>query len=173
MNEMRENWEKKRGIGRSVGSFRRFNDFIHTMNMEEVRFVGREWTWANNRVGEGFVEKHLDRFFAYPSWHYQFPNAIVNHIQKQVSDNSLLILETKPNCQSNSKWFYFDKRFIELSGFDQTVLDAWNQPQFGNPMFQVCEWIKQCRISLLKLKGTQRMNSGKVSMDIKRQMALM
>lgn len=124
MNEIRENLEKKGGTGRSAGSFRRFNDFIRTMNMEKVRFVGREWTWANNRVGEGFVEERLNRFFASTSWHYQFPNAIVNYIQKQASDHILLILETKPNCQSRSKRFYFDKRFIELPGFEQTILDA-------------------------------------------------
>lgn len=82
MNEIRESWEKKGGNRRLAGSFRRFNDFIRVMNMEEVRFVGRGWTWANNRAGEGFVEKRLDRFFASPTWHYRFPNAIVHHVSK-------------------------------------------------------------------------------------------
>lgn len=65
------------------------------MNMVEVRFRGKEWTWANNRAGEDFVEERLDRFFASPDWNLQFPKAVVHFIQKQASDHCLLILETK------------------------------------------------------------------------------
>lgn len=43
--------DKKRGRERSVSSFWPFRNFVNEMEMEEVLFKGRMWTWANNRVG--------------------------------------------------------------------------------------------------------------------------
>lgn len=48
--------------------------------MVEIRFRGTEWTWANNRVGEAFVEEKLDRLFTSPEWNLQFPKAVVHHM---------------------------------------------------------------------------------------------
>lgn len=39
---------KKGGRQRSEVSLRWFNDFVSSMVMEEIRYVGRKWTWANN-----------------------------------------------------------------------------------------------------------------------------
>lgn len=52
-------------------------------------------------------------------------------------------------------------------------MDAWNAPQRGNPMFQVCERIKNCRASLLKLRMTHNMNSSKAILEIKKRMEVM
>lgn len=97
--------------------------------MAEVRFNGRIWTWANNRVGEGFVEERLDQFFASPEWQITFPHTVVTHELTQASDNSLLILEDKPLCQQYKKCFFFDKRFFDLLDFEMAVDQAWNSDQ--------------------------------------------
>lgn len=36
--------------------------------MEEVIFKGKRWTWANNRMGEEFIEERLDMFFGSVEW---------------------------------------------------------------------------------------------------------
>lgn len=38
-------------------------ELIEKMEIEEIAFYGREWTWANNWNEEGFIEVRLDRFF--------------------------------------------------------------------------------------------------------------
>lgn len=48
--------------------------------MVEVKFQEPEWTWANNRIGEGYIEERLDRFFTSPDWHIRFPKALVLQI---------------------------------------------------------------------------------------------
>lgn len=103
------------------GSIKMFRVFIREISMMEVGHKGRDWTWANNREGESFVKERLYRLFASLEWIYQFPKAIVQHVQKQASDNCLLILEDKPLSQHISKRFYFDKRILEVPAFKEEV----------------------------------------------------
>lgn len=143
-----------------------FKDFISDMNLVEVKYVRKHWTWANYREGEGFVEERLDKFLASPEWTYQNPNFVVHHAQKQTSDHCLLMLENKPSRLHIAKRFYFDRRFLKVSDFEQVVNGAWNAQHFSTPMFQVCERIKSCGVALLKLRGKNKMNSDQDIMEI-------
>lgn len=57
LNKIKSASEKKGGKKRSKGGFRCFRQFIRDMQMNELNFSKREWTWANNREGKGFVEE--------------------------------------------------------------------------------------------------------------------
>lgn len=59
LNEILEPFEKKDGRLRTAGSFRFFNDIIRLMSMEEVKCVRNDWSWANNREGEWYIEERL------------------------------------------------------------------------------------------------------------------
>lgn len=54
LNDIRDGAEKKGGRPRTAGSFRHFSDFIQDLGMVEIKFSGHAWTWANNRLGEGY-----------------------------------------------------------------------------------------------------------------------
>lgn len=115
LNDIRKS-EKKSGRGerrRTEGSCRQFRSFIDNMEMGEINFKGRQWTWANNRENESYVEKRLDRFFASPDRLLLWPQVMVSHVAKQSSDHSLLILDSKPDIVKTKKRFYFDERFLE------------------------------------------------------------
>lgn len=47
-NDIRNPEEKKGERTRFEGSCKGFREFIQRMNMEEITFQGRGWTWANN-----------------------------------------------------------------------------------------------------------------------------
>lgn len=141
--------------------------------MEEVRYIGRDWTWANNRVGERFVEERLDRFFASPEWHYLFPKAVVHHVLKQSSNHCLLILEDNPVGHRAKSRFQFDKRLLDDPEFEEVVENAWNDHQQGTPMYQLCGRIRSSGIALLKLKSMIHMNSAQAISGIKRKMETM
>lgn len=47
------------------------------MEMEEIKAVGKMYTWENNREGERFVEEKLDIFFGSGSWLLKHPKAKV------------------------------------------------------------------------------------------------
>lgn len=85
-------------------------ELIEKMEMEEIAFHRRGWTWANNGKEEGFLEVRLDRLFGSAQWLLDHPAAIVQHVERQSSDHSLLILDTKPEQMRRKARFYFDKR---------------------------------------------------------------
>lgn len=74
--------EKKGERHRSEASLRGFNDFVSKMEMEEIQFLGRKWTWANNWEGEGHIEGRLDMFFGAANWLINYENAIVKHVKR-------------------------------------------------------------------------------------------
>lgn len=137
----------------------------------ETKYRDRDWTWANNWDGESFVEERLDRFLISPEWIQHYPNTVVQHILKQTSDHSLLLLENKPQGQQMSRRFYFDKQFLDLPDVESVIQNAWNSSCLGSPMFQTCSRIKQYRLTLLRIKRDHQMNSQKCITDIKRRIA--
>lgn len=56
-NDIRAAAEKNGRRQMSEASLRKFNEFVNKMEMEEISFVGRRWTWANNYEGEGYIEE--------------------------------------------------------------------------------------------------------------------
>lgn len=50
---------------------------------------------------------------------------------------------------------------------------AWTAPQVGHPMFQVCARIKECRVTLLKMKGELSLNAGHTIKTVKNEMLAM
>lgn len=132
LNEIKGVREKKGGRMLIEGSFRMFRQFIRAMHLREINFVGREWTWANNKVGKSFVEERLDRILASTEWLSLFPTAVVHHVQKQTFDHCLLLWENKPQRQQLPKHFYFDKRWLGTSEFENEVEMAGHAPQQGS-----------------------------------------
>lgn len=90
-----------------------------------MKYLENEWTLANNRKGEGFMEERLDRFFDSPEWIYQCPSDVVHHVQKQSSDHSLPMLDDMLSKQHTTRRFYFDRRFMKVSDFEKVGTGAW------------------------------------------------
>lgn len=96
LNDICRAGEKKGGRDRTESSYKGFKEFIERIEMVEVAFQGRQYTWANNWEDEGYIEARLDRFFEAARWWTENANATILHIEKQASDYSLLILDTNP-----------------------------------------------------------------------------
>lgn len=79
------------------------------MEMEEIKAVGRMYTWANNRERERFVEEKLDKCFGSGSWLLKHPKAKVIQVEKQTSDHKLPILVNDPEVIRSKKRFSFDQ----------------------------------------------------------------
>lgn len=59
-NDILEAGEKVGGKQKPGSSFTQFRAFVESMEMQDLGFKGRKWTWENNKEGEGYVEKRLD-----------------------------------------------------------------------------------------------------------------
>lgn len=166
LNDIHTNSEKKGGRPRAESSFHMYRHFVSQLNMADLQFSGRKWTWSNNREGDDFVEERLDRFFASPDWLYHHPKARVQHISKFASDHCFLVLDDQAPSHHQARRFFFDKRMLELPDFEKTVVQGWMSATEGTQMFQVCEKIKSCRLELLKLSKLHQMNSSRVIQEL-------
>ncbi|KAK6120408.1 hypothetical protein DH2020_045888 [Rehmannia glutinosa] len=148
--------EKKGGRRRSHSSFDFFNSFIGNMGMKEISSLGNETTWANNRVGEGFVKEKLDRFFGSLDWLSNFPNAISQVNFRSSSDHCMICLDSSPFKKPLKKRFFFDKRWLHRERIDEVVQKSWCVDFSGVPMYRVQSKISECRIRLLKWSSNFR-----------------
>lgn len=87
-------------------SFIPFRSFIRDMQMGKINFKGKRWTCTNNRQGEGFIQKRLDRFFCSPEWLLEFENTKVLHVMCQASDHDMILLDAIPQSQKGKQGYF-------------------------------------------------------------------
>ncbi|CAI9098987.1 OLC1v1035730C1 [Oldenlandia corymbosa var. corymbosa] len=178
MTEMQQEGNKKikqdRGEktewGLNPSSNVKHQDFIFRMGMDELQFEGREWTWAKNRRGEGYIEERLDRVFGSAGWLLEYPLARVIHVKRHASDHCLLFMDLSPVVQKRKVRFCFDRRWLNKEGIKEAVEKAWNSYCEGSPMHKVAAKIKLCRMELLKWSRGQALNSEKAIRSITQEM---
>lgn len=141
-----------------MASCKGFCEFIEYMNMEELEFKGRQWTWANNWQNEGYIEARLDRFFGASLWLRENAYAIVHHVDKHSSDHSMLVVDTNPTQERKKRRFYFDKRWLNKPGIEEVIQKSGEIECVGSSMFKVAQKIKRCRMDLVQWNKTLASN---------------
>ncbi|GER31326.1 DNAse I-like superfamily protein [Striga asiatica] len=144
-NDLRTADDKVGGMKRSSRSFMGFNSFINNMAMNELPMLGYQFTWCNLRSEEGLVEKKLDKAFASMEWTQTFPNATVSNRVRSSSDHSLLLLNMGQQQHKRTTRFHFDKRWIGMEGFKETVEAAWSHQTEGTPFYKLKEKLETLR----------------------------
>lgn len=86
LNDIKNKEEKKGGRQQNELSFLPFKNFLVNMEMKDIVYSGKAFTWANNREGEGFIQERLDKFCGSNEWMILNENAVINHILRQTSD---------------------------------------------------------------------------------------
>lgn len=145
-NDMLSLADKHGGRRRTEGSFSQFRNFVHDMQMVEIMFKGRRWTWANNRQGEGFIEERIDWFFGSAGWILEAENAVVHHLLSYTSDHSMLMLDTHPHQTKLKSRFIYDSRWSKLNGCTEVIQDNWNKQVTGSRMFKFQSKLIMCQI---------------------------
>ncbi|KAH1214104.1 Transposon TX1 uncharacterized protein [Glycine max] len=110
----------------SVGpdpSISEFNSWISYMALEEVRSVGRRFTWCRLN---GSAMSRLDRFLLSDEWLVQWPGSTQFVLDRDYSDHCPILLKSKtidwgPKPFKVMDWWLKDK------GFQQLVEQQWGQ----------------------------------------------
>lgn len=129
------------------------------MEIGEIAFRGRRWTWANNRNGEGFIDERLDMFFGSSEWFVHFGRTEVQHLLTQASDHSMGLLDTKPQQQKSKSRFIFYHRWSKVLGCEEVIQNNWNVHVEGSRMFKFHKKVQQCRKGLLEWRKKENSNS--------------
>ncbi|GAV65841.1 LOW QUALITY PROTEIN: hypothetical protein CFOL_v3_09355, partial [Cephalotus follicularis] len=128
-----------------------FNECLNAIEVDDIRSVGRFFTWSNKREGNAAVNKKLDRVLGNWGWHKVFNHSCAHFHNPGVSDHSPVSVALSDLWCSGSKPFKFlnywagDGRFLGL------VKSVWGKRLVGNPLEVV---ISKLRILKRELKFT-------------------
>ena len=152
-NEIRAMVEKEGRLFRNPRQMVAFREVLSDCSLQDLGFQGAEFTWNNNCEYTAFVHERLDRGVANSDWMVWFPRVVVCHNSFASSDHMGILIDLMPmppmNQRKQRKLFHFDHTCLREEGCEPVINAAWNKKQFGTPLYQLTQKIKQCRIDLL------------------------
>ncbi|KAH1213353.1 putative ribonuclease H protein [Glycine max] len=117
-NSIRNQSERLSSSQNSVNSssIAEFNSWISLMAVEEVRSIGRKYTWFRPN---GSVMSKLDRFFISDSWLIQWPDTTQFVLDRDFSDHCPILLRSNfvdwgPKPFKVMDWWLQDKGFQDM-----------------------------------------------------------
>ena len=125
----------------------RFRWFLDDFEVKEIPFLGRKYTWSNERSS---TPVRLDRAFCCSEWEDIFPDAVLQSTASVVSDHCPLILGLKVST-NGKRCFHFGSFWTKIPGFLDAVQQNWNAPVASSltaachapcqsPGFFLCGW---------------------------------
>ncbi|XP_021751074.1 uncharacterized protein LOC110716746 [Chenopodium quinoa] len=101
--------------------------------LEDLGYLGHDFTWANNRGGDENIQERLDRFLANRSWCVMFPASFVTHLTKRRSDHLPILLCIKEDLhmpkkkKKKKKMYRFEEMWLRDENCERIVSDAWDR----------------------------------------------
>lgn len=127
-----------------------FKDCLSNAGLTSIRTVGDLFTWTDKRADP--ILKCLDRVVGNGLWLNTHTEGYVINKNRSIMDHNPLILSVPMQLTRYSKPFQFYNFMIEIPGFLQTVLEAWNSTVlFGNPMAILCRKLKVVKEALVNM----------------------
>ncbi|KHN11878.1 hypothetical protein glysoja_041393, partial [Glycine soja] len=102
-------------------SISEFNSWISEMALEEVRSIGRKFTWFRPN---GSAMSRLDRFLLSDEWFLQWPDSTQFVLDRDFSDHCPILLKSK-NIDWGPKPFKVMDWWLKDKGFQQLVEQKW------------------------------------------------
>jgi hypothetical protein len=106
------------------------NLFNEDVDLVEIPFSGRNFTWSNMQADPLMVK--LERVFTSSSWTLSFPATFVQPLPRPISDHITYVLHIGTSIPK-SKMFRFENFWADHPWFVDTVNLHWNNsPYFAN-----------------------------------------
>jgi hypothetical protein len=123
-----------------------FNKLISDIDLAEIPFSGRSFTWSNMQSDPLMVK--LDWVFTSLGWALSFPATFVQPLSKPMSDHIPYVIHIR-NSIPKSNMFRFENHWVQHPGFMETVDLHWkNSPFYANAARNISTKFKQVRAGL-------------------------
>jgi hypothetical protein len=130
---------------------------IHSLNLRELELPGRQYTWANNLQITTYEK--LDRILLSTDWELKYPKVSVHALTREISDHSLLLLDSEqPPKQNNANLFKFELSWLLKEGFYEVVAQVWQRENRGATSLE--KWQNKIRNLRKYLRGWAKNASG-------------
>ncbi|KAL8517455.1 hypothetical protein ACS0TY_015627 [Phlomoides rotata] len=156
---------------------RDFRYCLEQCELSDLGCVGNKFTWSNKQSGECNIQARLDRGLANPLWQSKFPQTVVRHLPRILSDHCPILVDWAPHsCGFNPRvkvklfrfkayWLHAKEVFdvvrrswgaggVDVGDFRERIdwcgraLENWSEVQFGS----LPKSIKSCTKELDKLQ---------------------
>ncbi|KAL2933509.1 Aspartate--tRNA ligase 1 cytoplasmic [Bienertia sinuspersici] len=107
-----------------------FRRVVSRCELNDLGYIGHNFTWSNNREDDQNIQERLDRFLANDLWKEYFPGSFVTHLTKRRSDHLpiLLLMQGCPKGrkeQRKKKLFRFEEMWLREESSEEVVKKAW------------------------------------------------
>lgn len=123
-----------------------FNEAISDLDLIEIPFSGRDFTWSNMQADPLLVK--LDWVFTSSSWALSYPATFVQPLSRPISDHIPFVIHIGSKIPK-SRIFIFENFWVNHPDFLDTVSLHWNNtPFFANAAKNISTKMKHVRTGL-------------------------
>ena len=133
-----------------------FNAIIDGLCLRELQMSGRNFTWANNLANPTY-EKN-DRVLMSTEWEHKFHLSSVVALNRDISDHTPLLLNTKSSSNNVQHSFKFELGWLLRDGFVDMVKEVCSSVDEGNSPME--RWQAKIRRFRQHLRGWAKHTSG-------------
>lgn len=140
--------ENRNKPGGDLSEMNMFNEAISDLDLVDIPFSGRSYTWSNMQANPLLVK--LDWIFTSSTWTLSYPATYVQPLSKPVSDHIPYVLHIG-SCIPKSNLFRFENFWTDHRDFLKTVELHWNNSAvFADATRNLSSKLKQVRAGLRK-----------------------
>ncbi|XP_026399828.1 uncharacterized protein LOC113295717 [Papaver somniferum] len=134
--------------GTSSSSDGLVNNIVASSGLEDIGFIGKNFTWSNNNMGTGSIKSRIDMDLGNGNWYLNFPNSRLHHLSQIGSDHCPIMLDTDittPNCWKPFKFFL---TWLNDKSCTTIITNAWKSSVSGSPGYQLVSRLSYTRREL-------------------------
>ena len=110
-------------------------DIIMEWYIDDIKPSCGKFTWSNKRIGSGHIVARLNRFLIQNSFLILGLNVVSKILPFSASDHKPILLELSKDTNLGPVPFRFSPSWIQQEGFQDLVLNVWQNPVSGSPFF--------------------------------------
>lgn len=137
-NTILSDTEKRGGLALDYGSIHDFKECLVGANLSGIRYEGSNFTWCNNQRGGRRIWQRLDRFLCNGAAMAQFPELVVNHLPRIISDHAPILVSLARPVKYRPR-FIFQRMWLDHPNFLSVVAQVWGEKVQGSCSFRVEE----------------------------------
>ncbi|XP_060202667.1 uncharacterized protein LOC132631084 [Lycium barbarum] len=149
-NVITDDIEKFGGLPVQFAETEDFRQCIDICQLMDLGFTGSMFTWWNGRSDEACIFKRLDRCLGNQALQNSFPNLEVEHLIKQGSDHSPLLVNMRADSRPIRKSFRFLNFWVEHESFLDVIKENWVESYGSDPFFNFHNKLKKMGRALSK-----------------------
>lgn len=121
--------EHSGGNGRLSPDSLAFGEWINSLSLIDMGFVGNKYTWRRGKTEANFVAKRLDRIMCCGQARLTWQEAKVTHLPFLASDHAPLYLQLSPAVGENRgrRSFRFVAAWLSHPSFKELLVASWNK----------------------------------------------